>query len=234
VRVFHEYGRENGESVESIVSDIIGTQNYTHNAVEYLLEEFGISTDEPPPTTTDFEKIEWEEVFGAWLAAKNRRPGMKEEIFQLLVRNDVNAYTAIVRRRRSVKIAGTDYGHKIWLLTLDRMSWRMPKLLNKTNDSLYAVSMGIHYLINYVATLAQVGNIRVSEEALPAMFLLSEADMIPAAWRENIAKLFSDKSQKRYVIDRRIRELVHDLKNSTALSDELFAVEDLVEAPTDT
>ncbi len=214
IGVFHRHAIEDGTSVESIVADIIGINNGVENTIQYLEEEFGIETEIVPPRVSDEEKVEWEKIFGFWYGGKRKWPNMKIERFELLVRNDVNAFYAIIQHRRKIKFDGKNYGHKVWLLTLDRMSWKIPAMIGKAPEQLYNVAMGTHYLVNFVSTLAQMGTKPLPDGTMPAVLLIGDALAIPQELRDMVTKELVDHKQKRYLIDRKIRDLVHNMKSS--------------------
>ncbi len=154
-----------------------------------------------------------------WSAAKRQHPKVSDERFELLVRNDVNAYLSVVQRRRESKVRGPNYGHKIWLLTLDSMPWRIPGLIGRTADDAWQVAMGTHYLINLVAVVAGIGSGATSDDALPATLFLDEREQVPSELREVVTREWNMEGKKTYQKERRIRELVHEAKASRA-SDE--------------
>ena len=116
-----------GKSVEGIVQDVIGSSNQTENAIEFIREEFHIEVDEIADASSSDDHAEWEHIFGEWLNAKKRYSDMDEKKFETLVRNDVNAFSSVRRLRKNIKTEGDDYGYKVWLLTLDRMYWKIPR-----------------------------------------------------------------------------------------------------------
>jgi hypothetical protein len=212
IGVFREYSVTNGSAVQDIIDEIIGSRNEVENAIEYLNEEFGIETVEIPARVGNEAQVQWEEIFGTWLAEKRLWPGKKPERIEILARNDVNAFSAAVQLRHESIAAGGNYGHKIWVLTLDRMFWRVPKRLSLTDD-IFRVAMSVHYLVNFVATLANVAGAGSSID-LPVAILMSEGGFIPAELREALTKEWLRPGQKRYQVDRHIRQLLSDLKSS--------------------
>jgi len=215
IRAFHKSAQESRRSVEQLVYDIIGRSNNVENVTEFFKEEIGITTEEIPTKSSGEDQTELETIFGVWLAHKRRWPNMEENRFELLVRNDVNAYTAVRRLRREVKLAGPDYGHQMWLLTLDRMYWKMPRLLGTSDDHGYHVAMSIDYLVNFVATLANINLPGGRDTVLPSNFILQESESIPTQLRAIVAEEWDSTNRKRYLKNRRIRDLVHEAKTHT-------------------
>ena len=212
IAVFEHYSKTNDKTVEDIVYDIIGMSNHVENAIEFLREEFGIITEEIPDRPSVDEQSEWEKIFGLWLNAKKRWQKMSEDRFELLVRHDVNAYTAIRQLRSAIPVEGDNYGHKIWLLTLDRMYWKIPGLLNKDDDFSYQVAMSMDYLISFVATLANMDSMAGNQFALPATLIVDDTDFIPAELRDLVVDELGRSKDKKYIKRRRVRELVHKTK----------------------
>src|SRR5262249_41305498 len=141
---------------------------------EFLHEELGVTTENLPGVDTGLEQDFWQKTCGLWLSGKSRHKNMTESRFELLVKNDVNAYVALVKLRNTLKPEGKNYGYKFWMLTLDRMPWRMPRLLGEVRNSVYHVAMSLDYLLNYVATLANASAVPLPEELLPATAILDE------------------------------------------------------------
>jgi hypothetical protein len=154
IGVLRSHEQRTGVTMEEVVHDIIGNQNEVENAIEFIKEEFGILTQVLPDRKEAGEQVEWEELLGNWIAAKRMWPTMSRTRFEVLVRNDVNAFSGVLHLRRGATVVGNNYGHKIWLLSLDRMFWKIPNLLGKQGEDLYRIAMSIDYLVNFVATLA--------------------------------------------------------------------------------
>ena len=72
--------------------------------------------------------------------------------------------------------------------------------------------MSLSYLMNCVATLATAGLANIPEEIMPASSILDETELVPSELR----LIFQDwkPSDKKYLRERRIRELTHQLKGS--------------------
>jgi hypothetical protein len=210
INVFYRSAGEQGRTLEGIVDEILGKTNEQENASEFLREEFGIDTQELPPLDGTDEG-ERQRVFGAWLEGKRRHQDMSEDRFQLLVQNDVNAYVALVKMRRHSRPQGSHYGHKIWYLTLDRMAWRIARVLAPKRDALYEVAMGLPYLMNCVATLANIGVAAIPDDLIPATTILDETEAVPRELREIYQSEWRP-TDKRYLRERRLRELAHQLK----------------------
>ena len=136
---------------------------------------------------------------------------MSGDRFELLVRNDVNSYVSILKLRRQKKPDGPNYGQRIWYLTLDRMPWRIAKVLAPDRDAVYEVAMSLNYLMNCVATLANVGVAAIPPELLPATTILDETEMVPSELRAVYRAEWKpgDKKSQR---ERRLRELTHQVK----------------------
>ena len=210
LRVFHQWAEAEGRNLESIVEEIIGKTNVLENAAEFLMEEFGVESQEfQLGDGLDEEK---QAIYGAWLDGKRWHKNMTEDRFHLLVRNDVNSYVSILNLRRQNKSEGPNYGPKIWYLTFDRMPARIAKMLSLDWNAVYDITMDLSYLINCVATLVNVGELNVSNELLPATTILDESEMVPS----EIRKLYRAEwkpGDKKYQRERRLRELTHQLKS---------------------
>ena len=209
LRVFHRWIEEKGGSLENVVEEIIGKTNVLENAVEFLKEEFGIQSQEfQLEGGLDEEK---QGIYGEWLNRKRRHEGMPDDRFYLLVKNDVNSYVSILNLRRQNRLEGPSYGQKIWYLTFDRMPARIARVLSLDRDAVYDVTMNLSYLMNCVATLANVGERDISNELLPATTILDESEMVPSEIREHYQEEWNPKDKK-YQRERRLREAVHQLK----------------------
>ena len=217
LRVFHQRVEAEGGSLESIVEEITGKTNVLENAAEFLKEEFGIESKEFQ--LGDGLDEEEQTIYGEWLNGKRRYKNMTEDRFDLLVRNDVNSYVSILNLRRQNKSEGPNYGPKIWYLTFDRMPARIARVLSPDRNAVYDITMNLSYLINCVATLANVGELTISNEILPATTILDEIEMVPSEIRE-IYRAESKPGDKKYQRERRLRELTHQLKaGEGAMSD---------------
>ncbi len=214
IEVFVRSGSMGGPTIEQIVSEILGDSNQNQNATDFIQHEFGIAVEDIPKGFDKEEHAEWELVFGHWLEQKRRYGVMDEQRFELLVRNDVNAYTAVKRLRRSIKVEGTDYGFKIWLLTMDRMYWRIVRSIGKENDFVYHVAMSMDYLANFIATLASLSQTVADPVHLPSTLVSQVGAYIPSQLRDEVAGEFAAIGRKRYVTQRRIRELVREAKSN--------------------
>ena len=211
IRVFSEFGALYGGTVSQIVHDIVGSVNMEQNAIEFLQEEFGIMTEDVPSLFDDSDRQEWQSIFGIWLGAKRQSPRMSQDRFELLVRNDTNSYVGIRTLRRDTKMEGENYGPKIWMLTLDRMYWRIPELIDRKDDFSYHVAMSMDYLANFVATLASMSSSIKDDFSLPATLITEENAFIPRELQE-IATAEWQKNAPKYIKVRKIRELVHKTK----------------------
>ena len=220
IGVFHNYCRTSGGNVGTVVDQIIGTSNATDNAIEFLHEELGVTTENLPGVGAGVEQDLWQKAYGLWLNGKRRHKNMSEGRFELLVKNDVNAYVALVKLRNAIKPEGRNYGYKIWTLTLDRMPWRMPRLLGEGGNNVYHVAMSLDYLLNYVSTLANTSAATLPEEILPATAILDESEQMSSDLREVFVAEWQKKDEKKYIRERRVRDLAHELKSSTPLDDE--------------
>jgi len=227
IGVFCKHARNCGGSIESIVAEIVGRCNEAVNTIEYLQEELLVTTEDIPRADGPSEQASYQRIFGVWLEGKHRKM-LSESRFELLVRNDVNAYLGIMNRRLNAKDSGTNYGHKIWLLTMDRMAWRMPHLLDET-DHLYSVAMSLDYLVNYVATLAHTVSAAIPDDALPATSILDESAQIPSELRSIFVEAWQKGGQRPYLRERCVRDLVHDLKASSPAGDAAIASTEKVE-----
>lgn len=212
--VFHSWISAKGGSLDEVVEDIIGKTNTMENAEEFLQQEFGIEAEELSSQDT---QEEWVRVYGAWLEGKRRSKNMPEDRFELLVRNDVNSYVALLTLRRRQKQEGPNYGQRIWYLSLDRMPWRIAKILSPGHDAVYDVAMSLSYLINCVAALANVGEVAVPEELLTATTILDETEMVSRELRD-IFEAEANHGGRKYQRERRLRELAHNLKSADGQS----------------
>lgn len=212
INVFYRWIEAHGGVVENIISEIIGKSNHVENASEFLMEEFGIKSFEYPPVDLK-DQPEQQQILKTWFEEKIKHKTMQEEKFELLVRNDVNSYYSLLTLRRKTKSSGPNYGQKYWYLTLDRMPSRIAKILSPEKDALYEVTMSLSYLMNSVATLANIGVASIPNEVLPATAILDEAEMVSSELREVYQSEWKP-SEKKYLRERRLRELVHQLKTT--------------------
>ena len=209
LRVFHQWVETEGGGLEGIVEDIIGKTDVLENAAEFLQEEFGIQSQEfQLGDGLDDEK---QKIYGEWLNRKRRHEDMPEDRFALLVQNDVDSYVSILNLRRRNRPEGPNFGPKIWYLTFDRMPARIARALSRDRKADYDITMNLSYLMNCVATLANVGERDISNELLPATTILDESEMVPSEIREHYQEEWNPKDKK-YQRERRLREAVHQLK----------------------
>lgn len=210
IEVFHRWTKSHGGTIEDAVQRVIGTTDEIENAIEFLKEECGIETEQFPPGVDASHEL-WNRIYTTWCASKRHIKPMALDRFELLVRHDVSAYLAIPALRMANKVSGPNYGHKYWLLTFDRMPWRIAKEIVTERGGMYAVAMSLDYLMNVVATVAYSGATVLPEEALPATLILGELDLIPSELR----RIFQgnwDPKEKKYIRNRKMREIVHKLK----------------------
>ena len=212
IEVFELAKKTTGKSVEELVRDVIGKTNQIANAIEFIQEEFKIEVDEISKAENEEEHSEWETIFGEWLGAKKRYSDMDEAKFETLVRNDVNAFSSVKRLRKNIKVEGDDYGFKVWLLTLDRMYWKIPRLIRKSDDYRYHVAMSMDYLANFVATLSTMST-PDSDISLPASLISQVGGFIPTRLKDKVSAEL-EKETNKYLKRRKIRELVHEAKTS--------------------
>lgn len=210
VRVFCERAKAHGGTLPDIVNEILGKTNEQDNAIEFLREVFGIVTEELPRLDGDDEEVR-SRAHEAWLTVKRRPESIQEDRFQILVDNDVNSYVSILRLRRTLRVDGPDYGHKIWYLSLDRVPWRIARILSPNRDATYEVAMSFSYLMNCVATLAIAGKANIPDELIPATTILEESELVPVAIRAIYEKEVKV-SDKPFLQLRKVRDLTHQLK----------------------
>ena len=205
IRVFCERTKAEGGTLPEIVDEILGTTNEQDNAAEFLKEEFGIATEELPSLDGDDEELRCR-AHEAWSKAKRRPEKIQEDRFKILVNNDVNSYVSIIRLRRTLKPDGPDYGHKIWYLSLDRMPWRIARMMSQNRESKYEVAMSFSYLMNCVATLAITGHANIPEELIPATTILEEAEAVPGEIRA-VYEREVKAGDKPFLLVRKVRDL---------------------------
>jgi hypothetical protein len=99
-----------------IVDEILGATNEQENAVEFLHDVFGITTDELTGMDCADEDMR-SRAHEAWSREKRRPENISEDCFRILVENDVNSYLSILRLRREQRPQGPNYGYKIWYLS---------------------------------------------------------------------------------------------------------------------
>src|SRR4051794_35374777 len=105
------------------------------------------------------------------------------------------------------------------MLTLDRMPWRMPRMLNETGNNRFQVAMSLDYLLNYVSTLANASTLPLPEGILPATLILDESEQISSDLRGVFVAEWQKKDQRKYIRERRVRDLAHELKASAPLDE---------------
>jgi hypothetical protein len=71
-----------------------------------------------------------------------------------------------------------------------------------------------------VATLANGATTKLPEQILPATAILDEAERIPSELRGVFVAEWQKKEEKKYVRERRVRDLAHELKASAPLNEE--------------
>ena len=209
IKVIYAESLRRGRAFRALVEEVIGSSNEWENAKEFLYEELGVEVEEAEQPE---DNAWWQRVFGLWLANKRRSPKLSNDRFELLVRNDVNAFTTVVQLRKRLKNSGDNYGQKVWLLTFDTMYWRISGLMNEAGNHLLQVGMSMDYLINYVRTAAQAGMIDFPEGVLPAIVLLDEAEPTGTDCRDLVAERWLQPGERRYMRERRLRDLVHEIK----------------------
>ena len=91
------------------------------------------------------------------------------------------------------------------------LPWRVAKVLAPDRDAIYEVAMSLSYLMNCVATLANVGVAAIPNELLPATTILDETEMVSNELREVYERQWKPGDRK-YQRERRLRELAHQLK----------------------
>jgi hypothetical protein len=200
-----------GRSFRHLVEEILGQGNEWENVREFLEEELGVTVEEMPQI---HNHEEWEDIFGKWLDEKRRNPNLSDERFELLVRNDVNAYCAILQQRRALQSSAKTYGQRIWLLTFDGMPWRIAYSLGHGNDHVYQIAMSMNYVMNYAATASQAGIIDLPDDILPAAAILDETESGLSELREVVIEKWNEPGEKAYMRQRRLRNLVHSVKTS--------------------
>jgi hypothetical protein len=223
VRVFCERAKLHGQSLPYFVNEILGKTNEKKNAAEFLNEVFGIVVESLPQLNSVDEETRIR-AREAWLKYKRQPESIPDHRFQMLVDNDVNSYVSILKIRRESKPEGPDYGHKIWYLSLDRMPWRIAGILSPTRDSAYEVAMSFSYLMNYVATLAIIGNANIPDELIPATTLLEESEVVPGEIRA-IYEREINLGDKPFLQIRKVRDLTHLLKSSKPVESEAIEAE---------
>ena len=227
IAVFCKYVTSSGGNLEGIVEEIIGRSNEHDNAIEYLKQLFNIEMQDLPASDGEDEELRTR-VWGVWLENKKKHHNMPDDRFELLVRNDVNAFVALVKLRRQNMQHGANYGYKIWYLTFDRMPWRITKVLFPQRDALHEVAMSYSFLMNSVAVLVNVGAVKLPDEILPATTLLDETEMVPSELRAAYQQVYVT-NEKPFLKERKLRDLAHQLKSSAPLSEELIGPEYKIE-----
>jgi hypothetical protein len=227
IAVFHRYVASSGGNLERIVEEIIGKTNEHENAIEFLMQLFNIETQDLPASDGDDEALRTR-VWGVWLENKKKHHNMSDDRFELLVRNDVNAYVALVKLRRQNRPQGANYGYKTWYLTFDRMPWRIAKVLFPQRDALHEVAMSYSFLMNSVAALVNVGAVKLPDEILPATTVLDETEMVPSELRAAYQEVYVP-NEKPFLRERKLRDLAHQLKSYAPLNDEPIGPESKIE-----
>ncbi len=212
IEVFYRWTRLHGGTMEEAVQQVIGRIDETENTIEFLKEELGVTTETIPSEVDNTHEL-WEKIFTTWCLGKRNVKTMPQDKFELLVRHDVLAYLTILNQRQKNKAIGPNYGHKVALLTFDRMPQRIARSLSPKSISEYDIVMSLEYLMNVVAAVAYTGTAQLPEEALPATLILGETDIIPNELRAIFRKAW-DPNEKRYIRERKLREIVHQLKFS--------------------
>jgi len=209
LRVFCEARTRRVKTWRYLVEEIIGQSNEVENVQEFLKVELAIQVEDVPSLV---DQGEYNAVRDIWFLHKRRSRVMSDDLFELLVSNDAKAYCAIVQRRKTFPLRGNSYGQKIWLLTFDSMTWRIPSLIGRRGDHLYQVAMSMDYIINYVATASQAGILSVPEGVILASASLDETESGGADLREIVAEKWTEPGEKAYQRTRRLRDLVQNLK----------------------
>jgi len=212
VRVFCERAKADGKMLPDIVDEILGATDEQENAVEFLKDVFNVDTDDLPNLDGDDEELR-SRAHDAWMRSKRRQENIHEDHFRILVNNDVNSFVSIIRLRRELKPKGPFYGHKIWYLSLDRMPWRIARILSPQRESVYDVAMSFGYLMNCVATLAIAGKANIPEELIPATTILEESEVVPSAIRAIYEKEVN-LGDKPFLRGRKMREMTHQAKSA--------------------
>ncbi|MCA8990751.1 MAG: hypothetical protein KDA88_02170 [Planctomycetaceae bacterium] len=225
--VFHEASVLRNRTFPSLVEEILGRGNEWENTVEFLQEELGVRVEECPKLE---DNEEWKDIFGEWLGNKRRSKTISDDRFELLVRNDVNAYLGVVQARRGLKAQGKKVGQKVWMLTFDGMVWKIPKLIGHRGDQLFEVGMTMDYVINYVATAVSTGMLNIPEEALSATALIGETEGGISELREVVTEKWLQPGEKKYMQQRRLRDLVHQVKTEQIREDDSDSAGDADEA----
>ncbi|MGK9046678.1 hypothetical protein KXR63_04820 [Stutzerimonas chloritidismutans] len=224
LNVFYRASVDKGTTFGKIAEGIVGKTNFRENIVEFLKNEFYIKTDSIEIIDQSTSGIEERNrALAAWRDGKYKHNNMPDERFEQLILNDVNCYLEVVRLRRSSSITGPNHGQKIWYLTLDKMPWRIAKVMSPDKDAVYEVAMSLSYLVNCVATLANAGLANIPEDLIPATTILEESEMVPHDLRAIYAESW-DPSEKQYIRERRLRDQVHQLKASEDYSSDITAL----------
>lgn len=214
VQTFSNYEPQNPNSVSKIIDTILGDEDQIANATEYIHEEFHIETETIPAVTEPTAQGEWEYTLKKWKENKRRHKRISQQRFETLVKNDVDAYSEICRLRSEKQNQEDHYGHKFWLLTLDRMYWRIPSIIGQKYNYLFNVAMSMDYLANYVATLANMDAVEQKDIILPASLISYESEIIPFELIDTVTVEWETKDIPRYQKRRNIRKLVQEAKTS--------------------
>ena len=76
---------------------------------------------------------------------------------------------------------------------------------------MYEVAMSLDYLMNSVATLANIGTTVIPDDLLPATTILDETEMVSTELRA-VYQAEWKMEDKKYLRERRLRDLTHELK----------------------
>lgn len=223
VRVFCERAKADGRTLPDIVDEILGKMNEQDNAIEFIEEVFGITTEELPGLDAVDKEVRTR-AEEAWWKARHRPQNISEDRFRILVNNDVDSYASILHLRRVQKPDGPDYGHKIWYLSLDQTPWRIARMLSSSRDSTFEVAMSFSYLMNCVATLAITGQANIPDELIPATTILEESEAVPGEIRAVYEKEVN-LGDMPFLRVRKLRDMTHKLKSSKPLQAEPLAAE---------
>jgi hypothetical protein len=82
------------------------------------------------------------------------------------------------------------------------------------------------YVINYVATAVSTGMLNIPEEALSATALIGETEGGISELREVVTEKWMQPGEKKYMQQRRLRDLVHQVKTEQIREDESDSARD--------
>jgi hypothetical protein len=211
-KVFYFVEKNGGSKFEKSINSIIGQDNYIENVVEFFEKELNIVCEPHKIFKSAEANKEWQEIFGIWLEIKRKKLTMSQSKFELLVKNDVNSFMSIVELRKENKIDGSNYGEKIWFLTTDQVTWRIPKIMKKEQDHLYQVSMSLDYLLNYVSTITKNIKPLSYESVSPFGCIFDATATLPSEMRDFVINSRKNSQGPKYLTERRIRDEVQRLK----------------------